>query len=110
MFKKQVKLINPVIYFDDSQYDRFGYDNRAYRSLKQLFDAFWIYHKKELYLVGGVVRDLLLGRTPKDYDLTTNATVEEMREICAKVGLKTFDSGVKHGTLTIIDDFFQMSY
>ncbi len=32
----------------------------------------------ENYLVGGCVRDLLLGRTPKDWDLTTNATPEEI--------------------------------
>lgn len=32
----------------------------------------------EAYLVGGCVRDLLMGRTPKDYDVTTNATPEEI--------------------------------
>ncbi len=32
----------------------------------------------ESYLVGGCVRDLLLGRTPKDWDITTNATPEEI--------------------------------
>lgn len=32
----------------------------------------------DAYLVGGCVRDLLLGRTPKDWDLTTNATPEEI--------------------------------
>ena len=87
-----------------------GVDNRLYRSLINLFEAFWIYGKKELYLVGGCVRDLLLGRKPKDYDLCTNATPDEVKEIISSINLKSFDSGIKHGTLTIIDDFYQMSY
>ena len=35
----------------------------------------------EAYLVGGCVRDLLLGRTPKDFDVATNATPEEVRQV-----------------------------
>ena len=111
--KKELKQLNSIIYPENmSEQDKlhFGYENRLYRSLFRLFEAFWIYNKKELYLVGGVVRDLLLGKEPKDYDLTTNASIEEIREICAKLNLKTFDSGVKHGTLTIIDDFYKISY
>jgi len=113
MFKKKIELIKPINYPKDIQDNptfMFGVDNRIYRSLYNLFEAFWIYHKKELYLVGGVVRDLLLNKTPKDYDLTTNASIEEIREICAELNLKTFDSGVKHGTLTIIDEFYKTSY
>jgi len=33
------------------------------------------------YLVGGCVRDLLLGKSPKDYDVTTDATPEQVREL-----------------------------
>src|SRR6185369_14383355 len=33
------------------------------------------------YLVGGCVRDLLLGRTPKDFDVTTDATPSEIRDL-----------------------------
>ena len=111
--KKELKQLNSVIYQENApEQDKlhFGSENRLYRSLFRLFEAFWIYNKKELYLVGGVVRDLLLGKAPKDYDLTTSASIEEIREICAKLNLKTFDSGVKHGTLTIIDDFYKISY
>ena len=111
--KKELKQLNSIIYPENmSEQDKlhFGCENRIYRSLFRLFEAFWIYNKKELYLVGGGVRDLLLGKEPKDYDLTTNASIEEIREICTKLNLKTFDSGVKHGTLTIIDDFYEMSY
>ena len=111
--KKELKQLNSIIYPENvPEQDKlhFGCENRLYRSLFRLFEAFWIYNKKELYLVGGSVRDLLLGKEPKDYDLTTNASIEEIREICAKLNLKTFDSGVKHGTLTIIDDFYKISY
>lgn len=43
----------------------------------------------EAYLVGGGVRDLLLGKKPKDFDITTNATPEQMRKLfrnCRLVG------------------------
>jgi len=113
MFIKKVELIKPINYPKDIPMNEafaYGQDNRLYRSLIRLFEAFWVYNKKELYLVGGVVRDLLLGKEPKDYDLTTNATPEEVKAICEAFGLKTFDSGIKHGTLTIIDDFYKQSY
>src|SRR3989338_2177013 len=35
----------------------------------------------EAYLVGGCVRDLLIGREPKDWDITTNAKPEEIQEL-----------------------------
>ncbi|MBQ7178042.1 MAG: polynucleotide adenylyltransferase PcnB, partial [Victivallales bacterium] len=35
----------------------------------------------EAYIVGGAVRDYLLGKTPKDYDIATNATPEEVRRV-----------------------------
>lgn len=44
--------------------------------------------KKSLYLVGGAVRDHLQGRTPKDYDLATDATPDEIRLILANAGFK----------------------
>nr|WP_245677249.1 polynucleotide adenylyltransferase PcnB [Candidatus Arsenophonus triatominarum] len=43
----------------------------------------------EAYLVGGSVRDLLLGKKPKDFDVTTNATPEQIRKLfrnCRLVG------------------------
>ena len=38
----------------------------------------------EAYLVGGCVRDVLMGREPKDWDVTTNATPEEIQKIFPK--------------------------
>lgn len=42
----------------------------------------------ELYIVGGAVRDTLLGKTIKDYDLATNATPDDMVPMFNKVGIK----------------------
>jgi len=42
--------------------------------------------KKQLYLVGGAVRDHLLNKTPKDYDLATDATPDEIRLILRAAG------------------------
>ena len=52
----------------------------------------------EAYIVGGCVRDSLLGIIPSDYDVTTSAKPEEI------LGLfdKTVPTGLKHGTVTVI--------
>ena len=53
-------------------------------------------------IVGGSVRDLLLGRSPDDYDITTSATPDEMKKVFADV--RTIDTGIKHGTVGILID------
>jgi poly(A) polymerase len=58
---------------------------------------------KELYLVGGPVRDLLLGTTPADLDFTTNARPPETRAIGESIpGATIFDIGEKYGTMGIV--------
>ena len=52
------------------------------------------------YAVGGCVRDHVLGFTPHDYDICTAATPEETRRVFQ--GERTIDTGVKHGTLTVL--------
>ncbi len=54
----------------------------------------------EIYFVGGCVRDTLLERPVNDFDMTTDATPEEMHEIFRS--FRTFDTGIKHGTLTVL--------
>ena len=54
------------------------------------------------YLVGGSLRDLLLGKTPHDFDLTTDATPDEMVEIFSD--FRVIPTGLKHGTLTVLSD------
>ena len=56
----------------------------------------------EAYLVGGCVRDSILGRSFTDYDITTNALPYEIKEVFC--GYKTLDVGIKHGTVTVIID------
>lgn len=52
----------------------------------------------EAYMVGGCVRDSLLGVEPKDYDITTSAKPEETISLFEK----TIPTGLKHGTITVI--------
>lgn len=54
----------------------------------------------EAFVVGGCVRDTLMGRNPKDWDITTNATPEQVKE-CFKLH-QILDTGLKHGTVTIV--------
>jgi len=54
----------------------------------------------EAYAVGGCVRDCILGRTPKDWDITTSAKPEEIKSLFKK----TVDTGIQHGTVTVIEN------
>lgn len=55
----------------------------------------------ESYVVGGCVRDSLLGLEPHDWDICTNATPQEVLEVFAKRNIKTVETGIKHGTVTV---------
>ena len=54
----------------------------------------------ECFLVGGCVRDILMGKVPHDIDITTNATPEETKSVFSY--FHTLDIGIKHGTITVI--------
>ena len=54
----------------------------------------------EAYIVGGCVRDSLLGKTPNDWDITTSATPYEVKDIFKR----TVDTGIEHGTVTVLVD------
>ncbi len=56
----------------------------------------------ECYLVGGCVRDALMGVAPHDYDLTTSALPHEMKTVF--VTDRVIETGIKHGTLTVLCD------
>ena len=51
-------------------------------------------------VVGGPVRDFLLGAEPSDYDITTSATPEEIKRVF--LGCRTVDTGIIHGTVSLI--------
>lgn len=54
----------------------------------------------EAYAVGGCIRDSILGREPNDWDITTSAKPEETKRLF----LRTVDTGIKHGTVTVLLD------
>lgn len=56
----------------------------------------------DAYIVGGCVRDSIIGEIPKDWDVTTSALPEEVREVFS--GFTVIDTGIKHGTVTVILD------
>ena len=61
----------------------------------------------EIYLVGGAVRDGILGIETKDFDFTTNATPEDSLELLGKKGYKTTEIGKAFGTIeTTIEECF----
>ena len=101
MTPKKVNKVKSFRAFDKlgkfSKHDRGGLDeNKATRTkfslsvpsdIKKLQKAFKK-NKKQLYVVGGAVRDALMGNSPKDFDLTTDATPEEMIKIAKEGNFK----------------------
>lgn len=57
---------------------------------------------EQSYIVGGSLRDSLLGNEPADYDVATSALPDQMIEIFS--GFRVVETGLKHGTLTVISD------
>lgn len=53
----------------------------------------------ESYIVGGAVRDFVLGQVPHDIDFATNATPDEIENVMKKAGVFTTDVGKKFGTI-----------
>lgn len=52
----------------------------------------------EAYAVGGCIRDSILGRMPDDWDITTSATPQQVKQLFTR----TVDTGIKHGTVTVL--------
>ncbi len=89
--------------YDETQADELDADMMAAalppkikNALKRLNDSGY-----EAYAVGGCVRDMLMGRDPSDYDITTSAMPDEVAECFA--GLTVVPTGIKHGTVTVVD-------
>lgn len=79
-FKSKVAMPNEVEYILNSLYD----------------------HGYEAFIVGGCVRDSLIHKIPTDWDITTNATPEKVKEIFEKKNFRVIETGIKHGTITVI--------
>lgn len=52
----------------------------------------------EAYIVGGCVRDSILGRNPDDWDITTSAMPEQVKALFRR----TVETGIQHGTITVL--------
>ncbi|MGN0243613.1 MAG: CCA tRNA nucleotidyltransferase [Lachnospiraceae bacterium] len=55
-------------------------------------------HGYEAYIVGGCVRDSILNRNPQDWDITTNASPVQVKQLFRR----TIDTGIEHGTVTVL--------
>lgn len=56
----------------------------------------------EAFIVGGSLRDTMLGRTPNDFDIATSALPEQTLSVFKD--LRTIPTGLKHGTVTVISE------
>ena len=70
------------------------------KSLHRIFKQ----NKHELRVVGGAVRDIALGKQPKDIDLATDATPDEMIDMFKKASIRHIPTGIDHGTITAVID------
>ena len=67
----------------------------AGRVLRRLGDAGFA-----AYIVGGAVRDLAMGNPPHDYDIATSAKPAQVKALFER----TIDTGIKHGTVTVVEN------
>ena len=72
---------------------RISMPQKAKYIIKTITDAGY-----EAYVVGGCVRDSILGREPEDWDITTSATPEQVKTLFPR----TIDTGIQHGTVTVM--------
>ena len=59
---------------------------------------------EEARVVGGAVRNALLGLLPGDMDIATTALPEEVMRRAKSAGIKSVPTGVEHGTVTLVID------
>ena len=58
-------------------------------------------NRKQLFVVGGAVRDAILGKSPKDFDLATDAKPDEVLKIAKDGGFKTVEVGKQFGVVIV---------
>lgn len=77
--------------------------NTIPNSIKEIHELFKS-NSKKLYLVGGSVRDFLKGDDPKDFDLCTDATPDEIMRILNSNGYRTTEQGKSFGVIVVYTD------
>lgn len=55
-----------------------------------------------VFLVGGAVRDAVMGNPPKDFDLATDASPDRVRAVVERLGLRVLDVGVSFGVSVVV--------
>ena len=89
-----------------SKHDRGGLDESKDLKLRVPSDIIKIQkgfkkNGKKLYVVGGAVRDAILGKSPKDFDLATDAKPDEVLKIAKDLGMKTVEVGKSFGVVMV---------
>ncbi|UCG90394.1 MAG: hypothetical protein JSU57_01295, partial [Candidatus Heimdallarchaeota archaeon] len=69
--------------------------------LQSILEILWNHHK-EAYIVGGAVRDCLLGFPAKDFDIVTNAHPRDVEKLLNDGGIRTKPIGSKYGTILAV--------
>lgn len=59
---------------------------------------------EEAYVVGGCIRDMIMDKTPKDWDITTSALPSQTIDFFKKTRFRTIDLSKKHGTIVLFKD------
>ena len=70
----------------------------------EIAHLFCLFHQKgaQARLVGGCIRDALLGIKTNDIDMAVNVPPEKAKEILEKAGIKVIPTGIEHGTITAL--------
>lgn len=71
------------------------------KELQKLGNTF-VRHGYQIRIVGGAVRDVVMGNEPNDIDLCTTATPDEMLALAEAEGLRVIPTGLQHGTVTFV--------
>ena len=61
-------------------------------------------NNEEAYVVGGCIRDIIMNKIPKDWDITTSALPSQTIDFFKKTSFKTIDLSKKHGTIVLFKD------
>ena len=97
-YKKFVKKV-----YENEELDSTAFEEIITPALERL-DKTFKKNNFEIRIVGGAVRDIALGKTPKDIDLATDATPDEMIKLFDSSGIRYKPTGIQHGTVTAIMD------
>ena len=95
--------IRKILREDFIREDRIKTNIPVPEDIKKIKDIF-IKNGHKLFVVGGAVRDALLGKSPKDWDLATDAVPDKVEAMMKGAGLKTIPTGKAFGVINVFTD------